>query len=317
MSYDILIFDCYNLFYKAQWIGDDSIINLDKEEIHIGGIIQFFKLANSLIERFGTKDVKVYWLMDNAKTSVLKYRKELSPEYKKSRKIQPDWFYRELDIIELILKYYRDNSELYRLKFLEADDYVQNIIKYCVKDNEKVLLISEDSDWSRNLAENVHQYKNKQVLTKGLFIELNGYEPTYSSICFYKTFYGDVTDDILPTLANLPKVYFLDIISKYKTANEFIFAVKNNILDYLDKGWILKIEKEESNILLNWNLVEGVDISELQLSSYAVKCFFKINKLKIIYASLGLIGKFDERVKVEVKENSIFDMLDGEDLRRF
>ena len=316
IKYNKIIVDCYNVIFKAHWIEKESLVKCGSEIVHTEGIIGFFKAVESYISRFGTEDVKIYWLMDNAKTSVIRYRKALSDTYKKNRKQEPEWFYREIDFIELILKYYRNNSELYRLKSLEADDYVMNILSAFVKPEDKVLMISEDSDWCRALAGNVHQYKDQGIYTKEIFLEKKGYMPTYSNICFDKTFYGDKTDNILPALPNLPKVYFMDIISKFSTASEFIYAVKSNKLDYLDKGWQMKVLKEEENILMNWNLVESVKIEDETLRKFAYNCSYKQEKLKIIYASLGLIGKFDERIKPKDTGNDIFDMLSGENLAR-
>lgn len=316
MRYNVLIFDCYNIFYKANWVETESLVKCGKETLHTEGILGFFKAVESYIRQFGTSDAKIYWLMDNATTSVNRYRKDLSEVYKQNRKQQPDWFYRELDFIELILKNYKDNTELYRLKYLEADDYVSNIISTLTSPTDNILLISEDSDWCRSLADNVHQYKDHSIYTKEVFFERKGYEATYSNICFDKTFYGDKTDNILPALPNFPKVYFLDVISKFQSATEFIYAVKQKELSYLDKGWELKILKEEDNILMNWNLVKSVEINEQTLKAYSYKCQYKPEKLRILYSSLGLLNKIDNRIKPKEPDNDIFSMLEGEDLSR-
>ena len=316
MKYNVFVVDCYNLIYKANWVEKENVIKCGAEYVHTEGIVGFFKMMESYIAKYGTEDVRIYWLMDNAKTTVTRYRKVLSDTYKKNRKQEPDWFYREIDFVELILKYYRNNSELYRLKFLEADDYVSNIISTFTKPTDNILLISEDSDWCRSLADNVHQYKDHGIYTKELFFEKKGYEATYTNICFDKVFYGDMTDNIMPALENLPRCYFLDIIQRFSSANEFIKAVKQGELSYLDKGWQTKILKEEENILLNWNLVESAEIDEKSLKAYAFPCEYKEQKLKIIYASLGVLGKFDSRIKQKESTDDIFSMLDGERLSR-
>lgn len=317
--YNYIIFDCYNIFYKASYLaekeGQTTIKDIStKELIHTEGIVKFFQMINSYIIRFGTNDVKCIFLMDNAKTSLTRYRKALSEEYKKKRQLQPQWFYRELDLIQLILTNYIDNGELYRIQFLEADDYCSPLIRDKVTENDKVLMISDDMDWCRNLSDNVHQYKNKEIWTKEVFFEKMNFEASYSNICFYKTFYGDDSDNIIGALSNLPKQFFKDIISKFDNPNDFLAHVSS--LDYLDLGWRMKIEKEENNILLNWNLVENADISSTQLSSYSQKCQFRKNKLSIIYASLNIVGKFDDRIKLESNEGDIFSMLNGEELKR-
>ena len=118
MKFDYLIFDCYNLYHKAVWIEGEKVIDYNGQKFHTEGITGFLKAAESYIKTWGTEDVKIFWLLDNAKTSMQRHRKSLSEDYKRTRADQPDWFYRGIDILEYILKVYRDSSFLYRMKFL-------------------------------------------------------------------------------------------------------------------------------------------------------------------------------------------------------
>lgn len=315
-KYNIFIVDCYNLIYRS--IEDEKVVNYKNEKFHVEGIIGFIKAIEAYTKKFGAEDLKIYWLFDNAKTSIQKYRKSLSEEYKKSRVPAPDWFYKQLDMLELILKYYKDNSYLFRVKFLEADDYVGSIISNYILDIDRVLLISEDSDWFRALDSNVHQYSKGKIYNKQMFFEEYGFEATYNNICMYKAIYGDKTDNILGALAQLPKTYFLKIISEYKTIYDFILAVKNNLIKYLDLSWQARICKDEDKLILNWNLVEATDISSVDLDSFQVKCKFQEDKLRIIYSSLHLLGAIDtKRFPVNNDQEDIFEsMLKGMDVKR-
>lgn len=321
MKYNIFLVDVYNLFYKASWVNDDTTIKTsNKETIHTGGIIGFLNLMDGYIKKYGNEDTKIFWLFDNATTTVNKYRKELSEDYKALRQKQPDYFYKALDMLELILRYYKDNSYIYRLKFCEADDFVDKVIDNYTGETDKVLMFSEDSDWCRFLNDNVHQYKNHRLYTKETFFEENGYEATYSNICFHKCFYGDTADNIQPTLINLPKTYFLEIIKQCENMRDFLSYIKNHSekLSFLDLGWQAKITKEYQNLLLNWNLVESADISDSDLNSHRFSCDFKKQKLDIIYSTLQIKGKVDTQRfpnKVE-KGESLFDMFNGVDLDR-
>jgi len=315
-KYSVFIVDCYNLVYRS--IEEERVVSYKNEKFHTEGIIGFLKAIESYITKFGTEDPTIYWLFDNAKSSIEKHRKALSEDYKKTRTPAPEWFYKQLDMLELILKSYRDNSYLFRVKFLEADDYVNQIISSYVGKEKNVLLISEDSDWSRALDNNVHQYAKGKIYTKEVFQSEYGFEPTYSNICFYKTFYGDRTDNIVPAIKELPKDYFLGIISSHSNIFEFIHNAKKGSLPYLDLGWIARIEKEEELLILNWNLVEAVDISSTELSTYQYKCKFQKDKLDIIYSSLQLKGRVDtKRFPVKSDSNDLFDdLLKGMDIDR-
>lgn len=309
MKYNNLIVDIYNLFYKASWVGDDVSVSYKDQKFQVGGIISFLNLMDTYIKKYATEDCTIYWLFDNAKTSIKKYRKSLSEDYKKTRIPQPDWFYKSLDMLELILKSYRDNSYLFRVKFLEADDYVNHIVDLYIKDTDNVLLFSEDSDWSRALNDNIHQYMKSKIYTKKEFYDDYNFEPTYSNICFYKTLYGDKSDNIKPALNELPKQYFYDIIKSYSNVHDFILDVKNNNIHYLDFGWIERIKRDEDLIRTNWSLVESANITSTELDSFKCKCKFQINKLQIIYSALNLLGKVDSRVAPIESSNDILDTL--------
>lgn len=320
--YNNIIFDIYNIWYRVVWKNED-LTKVDDKLIPIDAICKFFELTDSYVNKHGTKDCRVYYLFDNAKTTVLKNRKLLDEEYKKNRKIQPDWFYDGLNLIELILKFYRDNSCTYRIQNLEADDFVLPIIDNYVDEHDKVLMFSTDIDWCRCLLNDVdhdiivNQYtKNNEILTVKSFEEKYGFKPTYSNICFWKTFYGDNSDNILPTLNTYPKEYFLDVLNRYNHIDNFIRDALEGKIKYLDGGWKIKIQQLQDRMRLNWNLITSVDISVNDLENWKIECSYKPNKLLIIYSTLNVVGRFDKRVKIENKETSIWQMLNGETLDR-
>jgi hypothetical protein len=67
---------------------------------------------------------------------------------------------------------------------------------------------------------------------------------------------------------------------------------------------------------LNWNLISSADISNNDIDSWKIECSYKPNKLLIIYSTLNVLGRFDDRIKIENKESSIWQMLNGETLNR-
>jgi len=94
--------------------------------------------------------------------------------------------------------------------------------------------------------------------------------------------------------------------------HKFLVAVKNKSLHYLNLGWIERIKRDESLLITNWNLVEAVDITPVELDSYKVQCKFQENKLFLIYSALQLVGKVDKRFSAKQQDIDIFDdMLSG------
>ena len=320
--YNVLIFDVYNVWHRVFW-GNDNLTKINNKPIPLEAICKFFELINGYIEKYGTSDCKIYWLFDNAKTTVLKNRKMLDKDYKKNRKVMPDYFYDGLNIVELILKFYRDNTVVYRKQNVEADDFVLPIIDNYIKEHDKVILFSTDLDWSRGLLDDkendikVVQYiKGNEILTTKTFEEKFGFKPTVTNVTFWKTFYGDDSDSILPTLANYPKQYFLNVLKKYNHINNFIIDALDGKLSYLDTAWRIKIKQMQDRMRLNWNLISSAEISVNDLEEWKIECSFKKNKLYILYTSLNIIGRFDDRIKFENKESDIWQMLEGETLNR-
>jgi len=315
IKYDVFIVDVYNLMYRSTFSSEERIIKLNTEVCHTEGIIIFLALVDFYLKKYGAgDDTTIYWLFDNSRTSIQKYRKSLNENYKKTRTEQPSWFYRQLDHLELILRNYRENASIFRASFLEADDYVTNLIQTYIPAGSKTLMISDDADWFRSLSDDVHQLKNKRIYNPEDFFEEYGFEATYSNLCFFKCFYGDISDNIKAALPYFPRVYFLDILKRYNHVSEFIRAVLENKLDYLDLGWIEKIRKEEELLLLNWNLIESADISALDMKTIEIKCKYQPNKLRIIYDSLDLIGRVDtKRIQPPHREVDILaELLKGD-----
>ena len=322
-SYNILIFDIYNLFHRAFW-KHDNLTKVDGKLIPIDGICNFFSILNFYIEKYGTSDCRCYFLFDNAKTTIIR-RKELDENYKKNRKENemPQEFYDALNLVELILKFYRNNSFIFRKEGLEADDYVPNLIDNYIQPHDKVLLFSTDIDWCKCLlcdTQNdiiVNQYtRDNEILTTKTFETKYDFKPTQSNICFWKSIYGDSSDNIPSTLPNYPKEYFLDAINRYKHVDSFIKDSLDNKLSYLDTAWKIKIRQLQDRIRLNWILISAIEIDVSDLENWKSECKFKPNKLLIIYSSLNIIGKFDKRIKLNNKSDSIWNMLNGETLNR-
>jgi 5'-3' exonuclease len=322
MKYNILIFDIYNLWFRSFW-KNESLTKVEDKVTPLNAICKFFELFNSYIEKYGTHDCKCYYLFDNAMTSVMKNRKELDEEYKKNRKVQPSYFYDGLNMIELILKFYRDDSVIYRKSGLEADDFSMNILDKNIVSHDKVLMFSTDIDWCRGLRFDekndivVNQYTNKnEILDVKSFEKKFGFKPTMTNIQFYKSFYGDESDNIIGALVNYPKQYFMDAIKNFNDMRDFLNAVLTDKLHYLDYGWKVNITQSYDRLMLNWKLVSFAEVSQLNMELWKTVCSYKPNKLLIIYNSLNVVGRFDSRVKNVQKESSIWDMFDGEQMGR-
>ena len=120
----------------------------------------------------------------------------------------------------------------------------------------------------------------------------------------------------MATLSNYPKEYFLDCLKRYNHIDNFIQDVEDGKLTYLDTAWRIRVKQLAQRMRLNWNLISSAEISPTDMEQWKIECNYKPNKLLIIYSTLNVVGRFDKRVKVETKSDSIWNMLNGETLER-
>lgn len=318
MKFNKILVDVYSVIYRWTFNKnrEEFVVKLDNIDTHLEGVVGFLNAIDTYINKYGDNNTEVFFLLDNMST--IYDRKDISDIYKENRKKNqpPEWFYKNISMVELILKYYRDNSHIIRISKYEADDLVKPILNMYCKKEDKVLLISEDSDWCRYLSENVMQYKSHKIFTTEIYKDTFGYFPTETSVRWDKTIYGDDADNVIGCLKNYPRQFFLKEIEKYDNILDFIRDVELDKISYLDTGWKLKIKKEKANIITNWKLVSALDVSNDEILGNIFDCSFKENKLKIIYSSLSILGKVDNRIKIESKSQDIWNMIDGEPLSR-
>jgi len=315
MKYNTLIFDIYNLYYKFVYVNKDKVINYKGKKIHVEGIEGTLKGIQHYINKYAkTPDkVKLFFLYDNAKTSLLRMRDEVSKgQYKEGREAMPNWFYSGLNYLELILANCYNNAFAFRVKGLEADDYVESIISSYCSPTDNILMFSEDMDWCRYLNQEsptVNQYMKKAVYSTIAFEEEYKFYPTTSSICFYKTFYGDDSDKIKGVFKkHLPFTLFLKIIKDCNNIYDFISKSINKKLAYLDAGWIERVRRDEQWLIDNWTLVEGIRLDNADLENFKTVCKFKKEKLKLLYTSLNFAKDFDSRLDLNYNlEDNFFD----------
>ena len=293
--YDYIIMDCYNIAYRWANKSLKDTLNENNKTIHSEVIENFFKAYETYKNMFADSHTKIICTLDNANTLLL--RKSIMPEYKANRVDVPNWFIESINLIETILAYYDNNLEFYRVKGLEADDFVPNIIK-TISEHSTVLMISTDLDWSRCLSNSniiVEQYidKNHDIRTVDNFTKQLGFKCNYSSICFYKCFYGDVSDNIKPIMSELPKKMFDLIIDNFNSMPQFYSYLELNKIK-LDVGWKLNFLRHKDDLLKAWKVINAPNMNIETLKTYKQVCKLNEQMLRVVYSNLNL--SFDKRL---------------------
>jgi len=167
------------------------------KDTHIGGIFQFFTMLRKCLNEHRYDRVLVFW--DGRFSGRLRY--DIYKDYKSNRDkdfynetppSEPELFIQKERVIqyceELFIRQYQD-------KIIEADD---GIGYYCsqVKDNEKIVIVTNDRDMLQLLDERVGVY----VINLRKIITINNYcenfKHHYSNVKLLKIISGDNSDNI-------------------------------------------------------------------------------------------------------------------------
>jgi 5'-3' exonuclease len=295
-----ILVDVSQLFHANFHMFKNMSSIIDDVVIPTGGIYGFLRSLNVIQRDFGNSELTdYYFLLDNF-SSKDTLRKSLSSEYKIDRKKYEPEFYRAIDFLNLILLNYSDHFYSIQIPSMEADDLPQTLLKIFDK-NEKVLVVSNDLDYSRVISDNVFWYSQKQIFDKTLFKEKYGFIPTKESIILFKSIRGDSSDNIDGAIKGIRTTDLLIILEKYKDVYEIIDKCNIDPLLFKYKD---KIIENKAKLILNSQLIDFLDISEdlIKVNTYQGK--FSPNTLRSLYKLLGLkIADVDPRLMQSFPES--------------
>ena len=170
----VLLLDAYNLIHRARsgfMAGDYPIV------------FNFFRGVRPIVEKFNPD--LVYFVLEG----VPEFRNNLSSGNYKSNRVSPgDSFHRQKAAIINAVKSYLPFVTIKHSKF-ECDDVIASLADYHVKRNDKVTIVSSDSDFIQllNTSNNItlyHPIKKKNIE-----------KPDYDYVV-WKALRGDPTDNI-------------------------------------------------------------------------------------------------------------------------
>ncbi len=251
MVYNSILLDVFNLSYRKQGISQNStpidianhMISYIEGDIksHLATDGNIYLLYDPIPELFHT-DLKV-----SKNFRFTTERQDICPSYKASRVGKPE----VIEAVKLLKKYYMFRGEKIKTcisKFLEADDFVEDILK---KESGKIALVSNDKDWARYISDSVDMINkdfNKPYSTTEYFKEY-GMMPTIASVTFRKAIFGDASDEIKP----------ISSIKKIKFYCDFDQICHNFLVDISTKNIPLK---ELTNYIRNTNSGDIVTMKE-------------------------------------------------------
>jgi len=222
--YNFIIVDGMNMSYKYYY-GLKMLKSV--EGVKTGLYHGFLYLILSLRDKYLSKPI-VAWEGGDL------VRKKKMMGYKANRAAKPDDFVNSIAKLKELLALMGIKQKY--IPGYEADDIAAF---FCKKyKDERILLVSEDSDWLQPIHKNCVVYKNSKEWTYEELRKSNGFPP--EKILLYKVLTGNAKDNIsgipyFPTeLAKqiVNKCDYLGDVYHFKTGNrrylKWLYALKNN-----------------------------------------------------------------------------------------
>lgn len=231
----------------------------------VGGFIEAF---TSVYEQHSAEYPNIIVLWDGKS----KYRNELYPEYKGTRRktpedIESDRRYKvQVPYIESFLSHI--GVRQYKASDYEADDIAGYFVRRAEKDGRKILLVSNDHDWLQYVNQNTSCFSPKGGNTKVCsndnfreFIDLS-----CKQFIQYKALLGDDSDNIIgipgigkkTALALLQEFgYVEDFLKDYKSEHT-AHVIQTNVVLKRQRGKLLEFYESselQENFALNMKLV--------------------------------------------------------------
>lgn len=297
MKYEKLFIDMSNFYCRGYYTGQE-MINLmeDNQEMITGGIFNTLRMIQRIERDFLEHNGKIYFLFDNSHSGINK-RKQIDPEYKINRCKRDEAFYRSLDYLHLILLNYKNNYRTIKVEGMEADDLVETLVE--LNSEDSILLISNDLDWFRAISDKVHvakyEKKDYKIYDKKAFKDRFGFQPTKNKICLFKSFKGDSGDNVPSGVPGIRTKVLVKLISEYDSISEIARNIEK--IKYLTPIFKQRIMENIPRLLMNYKLVDYLDITKEQLEENIYLCEFNPRTLNSLYNTLGFdIKKIDPRV---------------------
>jgi 5'-3' exonuclease len=302
MRYSRILIDVSGIYYRAFSISRHIVADVEGRRMVTGGIFTSLKMIQRIESTYLSEDGRIYFLFDNP-TSGETRRKDIDPDYKINRKKQDPQFFRGLDYLQLVLRNYKTGYRIIQRPETEADDFVFPILKSFEGHNHFVLLVSNDMDWSRAVADKVHwlvHSGDKDIIyDNDLFYNKYGFFPGHNEVCLYKSLRGDESDNITAGVKSIPEQVVLTIIREAKSVQN-MFLKLNDL--QIDDHWKKAIRQNKGRIQINLMLVDYQPLSMTDVRECTVISEFNKDALLMCYRIFGFdINQIDPRLIKEDK----------------
>jgi 5'-3' exonuclease len=291
------------------------VSNVEGKRLITGGIFTALKMIQRIESVYLSENGRIYFLFDNPASGEIR-RKDIDPGYKINRKKHDPQFFRGLDYLQLVLQNYKTGYRIIQRAETEADDFVLPVLKSFEGHNHFVLLVSNDMDWSRSIADKVHWMTcsgGKDIIfDKDLFYNKYGFNPGHNEVCLYKALKGDEADNIVPGVKGIPESVLLSIVHQVKSVQGLFL----NLSDLqIEDHWKSAIQQHKGRIQINLMLVDYLPLTTADVRECTIITEFNKKMLIMYYKIFGFdIIQIDPKLIEEDKplqEEDFFNSFDS------
>jgi 5'-3' exonuclease len=290
LKFNNIIIDLNNIFWR-------SVISIVKKLSEDHDENTFYSLTiQDTLERimqlkktYGHNDTILYIAHDNP-FSRINERELIDSTYKHARKNKnvPPVFYKSLEKLIEILKFYDNSLYLISHAKCEADDLVLTVLKH-VKGT--TLMVSADMDWARGISDDgISWFNFSKIYDVDIFTKEYGFNPSGNGVKIYKAIHGDKSDCIENAVPHIPQKLLAHIVENYDSIYDLLNRVFRD--DDIPKHWKLKIQEAQIQLKINYQLVDFLPL-DLSFGDISYKCEFNVEKLRSWFRMLDM--QFENR----------------------
>ena len=217
-------------------------------------------------------------------------KKEKYKNYKADREKQKNNFYDLIKILKNLLSLY--GIDQYLAIGYEADDIAARICKKFF--DEKILLVSNDSDWILMMNNNVDIYKSNKIWSYQEYLEYLevGDKEEFQIMSAITGTHNNVSSAV----PNIRKAFVKEFIEDAKNDLDRMFKLKSDKYNQSRINWLEKIKKEEEIIRSNYEIIEHLT------SGYKVRAIKKRKNKKDLKVKLEKYGLVSVMKRLGMKE---------------
>jgi 5'-3' exonuclease len=292
-KFNYVLIDGSNLYHRSY-----SLFKPNGKNI----INHLLETINKIQNDFCNNESILYFIFDNTQSQI-NIRKQIDPLYKSNREKIDKEIYKYHNIFIELLKVKNDNYRILMAGTLEADDLVKPLIKYIdsiEKNYYRLLLISNDMDWSRNINDKVYWYNWNNIINKEEFYSKYKFFPSEESIKIYKSIKGDPADSITPAIYNFPMVDLITICNdayNFQSYKDFL-----NYIETLNDKLKQLIKSNLRNIKRNYSLVDFINVN-IDIKQYIKVCKKIDIQLRLMLEGLGVTIPDNLKNKSEIEKD--------------